>query len=334
MRLWGTFSRLVDDFTVLSVVLLEQRRGFSATRGLAPPSFEELLEEVRQAPPEVAWPTRLDRRARVPVRLPAAKGATWLDWWPCPERGAADTLVVFHHGLGEVVHDAVPRLLQVRRSPLRERCDWALLKALHHERFDQVSGRFTADRDGFMRYLLASASLARRVAKDLGGRYRHLVLCGVSLGGLVTQVEACREPRYHLYVPFVSGPDLRDVLCRSAFTRSIQGAHVRQARSGRWKLSLDLSALLARDPHGPPIRPLLATHDQLFRFEAQRAAWARVARARVSTVSGGHITGAANIPALRRHLLAALHETVWAPQAAPADSPLAAPSQAAIAVGA
>lgn len=332
--MWGTFSRLVDDFALLSVVLSEQRRGFSATGPGEPPSFEELLEEVRGAPPAIDWPARLDRRARVPVRIPAVRGRTCLEWWPAQERAQpADTLVVFHHGLGEVLHDGVPRMILARSGPLRERCDWAVLKALHHEAQWQVSGRFTAHRDHFMRYLLGSASVARRVAKDLGHRYRHLVLCGLSLGGLVTQVEACREGRFHLYVPFVSGPDLRDVLCHSAFTRTIQGAHVRQARSGRLRMTLDLAALLARDPHGPPIRPLLGTHDQLFRYPAQSAAWARVPRARISTVAGGHLTGAANFPALRRHLLRALDETVWAaqPSAAPAPSP--APSQVPIAVG-
>lgn len=324
LPLWGPFSQLVDELTVLAVVLLERKRGFSATRAEVPPSFEQLLDEVRRLPPRIHWPARLDRRARVRVEVPAAGGETFLDWWPArgSAAGRSETLVVFHHGLGEVAHDLVPRLVSAR-GPLR-RCDWAVLKALHHESFGRVSERFTADRDDFMRCLLGSASIARQVAKAQRGRYRHLVLCGVSLGGLVAQVEACREPRYDLYVPFVSGPDLRDVLCYSSFSRSIQGTRVRAARSGEWRLSLDLSGLLARDPHGPPIRPLLATHDRLFRHAAQRAAWERVPRARVSSVRGGHITGAANVLALRRHLLAALQETCWAPQPAVASqSPIA-----------
>lgn len=343
LPLWGPFSQLVDELTVLAVVLLERKRGFSATRAQVPPSFEQLLDEVRRDPPRIHWPARLDRRARVRVEVPAAGGETFLDWWPARVAGAGDaaaepseTLVVFHHGLGEVAHDLVPRLVAAR-GPLRRRCDWVVLKALHHETYGRVSERFTADRDDFMRCLLGSASVARQVAKAMRGRYRHLVLCGVSLGGLVAQVEACREPRYDLYVPFVSGPDLRDVLCYSSFSRSIQGARVRAARSGQWRLSLDLSGLLARDPHGPPIRPLLATHDRLFRHAVQRAAWERVPRARVSSFPGGHITGAANVLALRRHLLAALHETRWAPApqgpAAP-QVPAAAASQAPIAAGA
>lgn len=324
MPLWGPFSQLVDELTLLGVTSLQYPRGFSATRPGLPPSFDQLLEEVRRAPPSIRWPARLDRSARVPIEVPAADGKTFLDWWPAPatRRGKpADTLVVYHHGLAEVVHDVVPRILSVRGA-LKSRCDWAVLKALHHESLSSVHSRFTADRDGFMRCLLASASVARQVAKAQRGRYRHLVLCGVSLGGLVTQIEACREPRYDLYVPMVSGPDLLDVLCRSSFSRGIQAARVREARRGEWKLSLDLSGLLARDPNGPPIRPLLASHDRLFRYPAQRSAWDKVARARVSVAPGGHITVAANTLALRWHLLAALGEVCWnAPQAAPASQP-------------
>lgn len=328
---WGALSRGLDDLSTVAWSLLSVERGFARTGAGAPPTFEALIGEVGSAPPRVAWPVGgPGRPARVPVALPAAGGATFFDWLPArraPGAPPPDTLVVFHHGLGEVPHDTVPRL--VRLHPALGRLDWAVLKALHHESPRATSARFTRDLAGFARALVASAATARAIANAQRARYRRLVFVGVSLGGLVGQVEGLADPRFDLYVPIVSGPDLRDVLLRSSFARTVQAGFRRRARAAPWLAELDLSARLARVPaDGPPLRPLLARADGLFRLGPQTAAWARVPRARVTTCAGGHLTGVANLYGVARHLQACLDELDRRRAPAGADARAASPALA------
>lgn len=322
-RATNAFSSWVDDLVLTAVVLGEVRRGFSRTRPLDPPRFEELLEELRAAPPALAWPAGRPRR-RVAVSLPALGEASFLDLFPA--RGEADTLVVYHHGLGEIPHDMVPRLL--RLSPRLARCDLVALKGIDHQDARQVNARLLADRERFVRGLIGSAAVARAVARQARPRYRHLALCGVSLGGVVSLVEASREPRFDVHVPFVAGPDLADVLFASSFARLVQAGWRRRERRAAWTRELVLTERLAAEP-GPPIRALLAEGDALFRCAAQQAAYARIPRATVAVRPGGHITLAARVDLLAAHLAQALREVCWAPAGADqlALSAVAAPAR-------
>src|SRR5690606_28869595 len=80
-RATNAFSTWVDDLVLTAVVVGEVRRGFSRTRPLDPPRFEELLEELRAAPPALSWPGER-ARGRVAVSLPALGEASFLDLFP------------------------------------------------------------------------------------------------------------------------------------------------------------------------------------------------------------------------------------------------------------
>jgi hypothetical protein len=249
-------------------------------------------------------------RTRVRADLPAVGERTFFDVFRARER--ADTLVVYHHGLGEIPHDIAMRAMRAGSRTLRERCDVVCVKGLHHQSWRIVNGKLLADRDLFVRCLVASASLVREIAKQQRSRYRHLVLCGISMGGVITLVEGSREPRFDLYVPFMAGPNLADVLLRSYFSRTIQSRYLKRARRSDWQPMLDMTERLAAC-EGPPIRPLLARSDRLFRVHAQREAYARIPRAQVRECAGGHITAAVRVDQLARHLVRCMHEHVWQP---------------------
>jgi hypothetical protein len=312
-----TLGGLVDELVLSVTIVFESKRGFVDTKPGPPAEFADLLAEVKAAPPVIHWgqTKTLRGRRRVPADLPAVGGATYFDRFPA--KGTADTLVVYHHGLGEIPHDMVPRLLRLNRR-LTERCDVIAVKGLHHEKWADVSAHLTSDRDVFLSSLMASASLVRAIGKALHSEYTHLVLCGMSMGGVISLIEACREPTYDLYVPFIAGPDLRDVLFRSYFARTIQSAWRKRAEGADWVDRLDMTDRLA-GCEGPPIRPLLAKSDRLFRSEVQAAAYARVPRARVAFSPGGHITGAARLHLVARHLVSNIREVCWT--AAPASAP-------------
>jgi hypothetical protein len=113
------------------------------------------------------------------------------------------------------------------------------------------------------------------------------------------------------------------VLFESFFARTVQSRWRKRAKASDWIDRLDLSERLQGD--GPPIRPILAASDRLFRRPVQLASYARVPRARVKGCSGGHITGAIRMDVLVRHLLGALDEVLWTPAATPVTARAAVP---------
>jgi hypothetical protein len=321
-----TFGAFVDQFILSASIVLEAKRGFSETAHGPPPEFETLLEEFHLSPAVIHWRTKGQRsaRQRVRVELPAVGAETYFDEYAATgER--PDTLVVYHHGLGEIPHDIVPRAFRLLNGRIRSRCDMIVVKGLHHEDMVSVSTRLTADRDVFLRSLVASATLVNAIAKAKRDQYTHLVICGISMGGVISLLEAATEPGFDLYVPFMAGPNLRDVLFESFFARTIQAGWLRRARTSEWIARLDISGLLAGD--GPPIRPLLAASDRLFRRPVQAAAYARIPRAQVHGCTGGHLSSAARVDRLVRHLVAMLDETVWS------SAPAVAPRREALPVG-
>ena len=64
-------------------------------------------------------------------------------------------------------------------------------------------------------------------------------------------------------------------------------------------------------------RPFLLRGDRLFRLERQLAAYAAIPRAKTVTCAGGHITGAANIPSISKHLRGSIAEVCWTPSREP-----------------
>ncbi|MDC3378844.1 alpha/beta hydrolase [Planctomycetota bacterium] len=309
MRVPGlrTLHAGVDDLITAILVVIEQKRGFSSECPGAPPKFEHMLDRLSDAPTRVRWPERLESMQRVKVDLPAFDTTTCLEFAPAEER--ADTLLVYHHGLGEIPHYAVPWIWRRLAPKLRKRCDVVAVRALHHGSAQQVNADLVSNRDEFVRTLAASASVVRTVAKDLRPHYKHVVMCGVSMGGVVSLTEASREPKFDLYVPLVAGPDLRAVVLRSVFSRLLSAGYRREMAQAPWLEDFNLVPRLAAD--GPPIRPLLAHSDRLFDYATQSSAYAQVPRAQVSSFEGGHITGAMRFKTVTRHLERQLAAECW-----------------------
>ncbi|GIW73209.1 MAG: hypothetical protein KatS3mg102_2751 [Planctomycetota bacterium] len=308
-----------DDVMVLVGCLLHGGRGFAATPPGAPPTYEELHAALSAQPPEIAWPPGDPVRACVPVELPLLGTRTCFELRRvAPARGEVDTLLVHHHGLGETRHTLLPRLLAAC-PPLRGRLDWIALKAVGHESAAQVA-RLISDRTRFMWAMAASVAIAGRIAERLRARYRWIVFSGVSMGGLIALgTAAFARPGYDAYVPIAAGPDLADVLFRSALARGYQQRFRRREERAPWRWHLDLARPLAGGTGGAPIRPLLGRYDRVFRLEPQLRAYERIRRARVAVVDRGHLTAPASVPLLARHIAAVLQELKAQAQAPPRE---------------
>lgn len=309
--MWRWLSETVDDVAVVATHLFGPRM-FRASAPVAPPALETLVAEQRALPPRLKLPLRLERRVgRLRLELPAVGIETHADFHPA-RRADADTLVVYHHGLGEFPHDGSAGQV-LTRGGLRERVDWIAIRGPNHESREAIHERLLLSQESFARNLLSSVFGAREIATRLRDRYRHVVLGGMSMGGVISLIEAaCGGSAFDLHVPLMAGPDLESVLLRSAFTRAVCPRFKRRCLEEGDGLGarLDLVARL-RDGAGPPIRAVLASYDRLFRIDAQGAAYAQVPRARYSVLSGGHITAAVQFTALAARFEEAIERELW-----------------------
>ncbi|MHC4392259.1 MAG: hypothetical protein ACYS22_13230 [Planctomycetota bacterium] len=313
-HLFRPFDRTLDELIITGAVMTQGQRAFSRTRAGEPPRPEELFEASKAYPPKIHWPDRFDRPTRIRVELPVVQKESFLDFRP--GRGEVDTLWVYHHGLGEIPHDAVAKVVH-RSKTLGGRCDLIMLKAVHHRSQWDVRQHFLRCRSDMIGYIAASTAVAAAVGEQLRPRYKHLVLSGTSLGGMITLSQSIFEPHYDLYCPFVAGPMLSEVLLNSSFSRTVSAGFRRRERKAPWLRNLDLDQRL-RDSEGPPIRALLGRSDRLFRLDAQLRGYKGVKRAKVSIIEGGHISTPANVRAIARHLKTSLREVCWP---ATADEP-------------
>lgn len=316
------FSSFVDDAFTTSNVLFELKRGFSDTGERLPPTYEGVKASLAQSPSRVRWEDAVDFGSykRIPLEVPAVGAETWFDYRRAPSN-SADTLIIHHHGLGEVPHDLPPKLMFMIHSDLKSRCDWIAIKGLYHDRLENVSRKLLGCRNTFFENLIVSANIAKVLARDLRSKYKFVVMTGISMGGLITLVENIEDSQMDLSVPYVAGPNLPDVMFNSAFSRLLHGAYKRDEKQAPWLYTFDMTWRLARG-EGPPIRPLLARSDRLFRHRVQRACYNKIPRAQVTSFEGGHLTGAANILQLAWHLHRQLDTELWRPSSSLPSSSL------------
>jgi hypothetical protein len=309
-------SSWIDDAVLNGSVVLEQRRAFSQTAVAQPPPIQELIEEIVAKAPEIHWDQGRKHLfwERIPLTFNSLSYKSFIDLHKAPG-GDADTLVVYHHGLGEIPHDVLPHCL-FRHPQLRKRCDWVAIKGIHHNSWPEVSDRLLRDRNVFIRSLVASAGVCKAVADDIGKKYKHIVMAGTSMGGIISLVESIYDPRFQLYVPFIAGPNLADVMLKSSFRCMIHRGFRRREEVAPWLRELDMTWRLEEKMSGPPIRPLLAKSDRLFRYDQQVRAYDRVGHAEVTTFEGGHITGAINVVVLAKHLHSMIDQHCWQKQSA------------------
>lgn len=320
--MWKPFSECVDDF-VLGARAIFSPRALRGGGDAAPPGLDELVAEQEARPPEVRWPARLDRRVgRISLRMPVIDFDTFADFHPARD-AAADTLFVYHHGLSEFPHDGSAGKI-LGRGRLAERVDWFAIRGPHHDSRAAVDDRLLLSQESFAKGLLSSVFTARALAAPLRARYKHVVIGGMSMGGVIALIESAIGSAFDLCVPLMAGPDLESVLLRSSFSRVVCPQYRERAAHARFATRLDLVERLARRD-GPPIRAVLSSYDRLFRIEAQRAAYAPVARAAVTEISGGHLTGALQFRKLAALIEAALERECWSrgPGARRAAPPLA-----------
>lgn len=203
---------------------------------------------------------------RLELRMPVCGVESFIDFHPArsPE---AQTLVVYHHGLKETPHDGSARLILGDRA-LRDRIDWVAIKEPHHDAAANVFGRLLASERSFADALFSSVFAARAVAAYFRPHYRHIILAGMSMGGVIALVEQTIGFVFDLALPIMAGPHLASVLLRSSFARVVSPEYRRRCeRMGDLAERLDVAGYIARR-EGPPIRAVLARDDRLFLFEA------------------------------------------------------------------
>lgn len=306
-KIWAQVCGMVDEVALFVGNNLGAARPMSKTPFVAPPSRERLRAELDANPPRVLWPNMPRVKGRVRIELPTLGTHSFCDMLPSRSPDA-DTLVVYHHGLGELPHSLLARLVR-RHKVLRDRVDLVALKQVHHQNPSSVC-RLVSHRDYFARAIAAQSATADVIATTLGERYRYLIMMGVSMGGMITLGAAAVSKAFDAYLPIVAGPDLGDLLFHSSFGRYVPSQHRRQEMHAPWAGWHSITPMLT-DPRGAPICALLGRYDRLFRLQPQLRAYKHVPRASVRVIDSGHVLAPGTISPMALHLSEVLEKDVW-----------------------
>lgn len=244
---------------------------------------------------------RTDGTAVVPVDTPAGTfEAAYRVWeWHGPD---APTLV-YHHGSGEWPFDFrryswnTFRRLFVGTS-LDRPVNLVVLRAPFHDHSPVRYLRAMGDLANFVGTLAASTALADALVHRLRDRgVPGVVLSGISLGGLVTNLHRACFGSADRYVPLLAGANVSDIFVSSAHRR-LTATDARQ-RADHLADRLDFEgAFCAVD--APPCRPLLGRHDRVITLDDQHDCYRNLP---LELIDAGHVSGVFAAEALREHVL-------------------------------
>jgi len=123
----------------------------------------------------------------------------------------------------------------------------------------------------------------------------QVIVSGVSLGGLVTNLHRTYFNTADVYIPLCAGAALSDVFMTSAYKRVAKIVHDhREIVNEKLDFEKDF-----RGVNSDNVFPLLARYDQLFRFERQKESYGRHP---VTVLDKGHWTAAFSSKQLRQHI--------------------------------
>lgn len=153
----------------------------------------------------------------------------------------------------------------------------------------------------FMGMISASVKLNEGLVAALRrNSRRHILTCGISLGGWVTNLHRCYFNSSDSYVPLLAGACLGELFLESSYRKLTGSQALMQPEVLRNRLNFrgDYEKVVDKN-----VFPLLARYDQFIVFNTQLEGYRGH---EVATLEKGHVTAAVNSLALRNHVLKVL----------------------------
>lgn len=304
---------LLDTLTVAAAAVLTGRGRFFASGADSVPLSAQ-LEAITLRMPEAALDSgggveavaagssaepgppvhEVEADTAVGRLYPAFQVAQWL--------GSEKPLVVFHHGSNERPFDYGRTAKNTFRRVFFSKgglfpANLVNLRApLHRSLKEYKEG--IRELSHFAAMLMTSVALIESIVKRAReSGVTPVMICGLSLGGWVTNLHRAYVDSADLYAPMLAGAALGDMFCDSAYRRLVGSAGKQRPEAVRDVLNFE-EAFAERQ--APTVFPLLARHDAIVTFERQRRCYE--GRYPIAVIDRGHTTGMLAPLALRRHL--------------------------------
>ncbi len=264
--------------------------------GLESPTLTEQLKGVKLELPPLGAEKDYELKAETLVgELAAAfRLAQWL--------GEDHPTLIYHHGAAETPFDYGFRRI-FPYAKLKIRANLFLVRAPFHRSLrDFQQGIRTLS--NVVAMLAVSVSLIERLVRlNRGMAVGHIVVAGTSLGGFITNLHHIHFHSADAYTPLLAGLLMDDAYLYSVYKRAVAPSARKNpaAIQSIFNFSADFAATDKNK-----VFPLLGRHDQLIRYEVQKASYGDCP---VVTVDKGHTSGALSYSLLRRHILQHLFKT-------------------------
>ncbi len=252
-------------------------------------------ERGRRTPPTRAHTIQIDRGGEIVE--------TTCNFYARGHHGR--TLIVYHHGMGEVPNEISFRRLLLRRRGPDLPADLICYHATGH-RSPRDVGQQLATLTGFATLVGDSLMGVRAIARAYRRHYQRVVYVGVSLGGIVGIVESALSASFDLNVSLIAHLDLVHCITETGFRHMVDPAFLAHCPRDVMRAGVDADRLLEAAQRRLVV--INGIHDDYFRIELARAQWERFGRIARYEIPHGHISACAATRAVKRTLLTALHE--------------------------
>ncbi len=209
-------------------------------------------------------------------------------------------VVIYHHGASEIPFDyGFKRIFPYQKINIP--ANLFLVRApFHRSMKDFQQGIRTLS--NVVAMLAVSVFLFEQIVQhSRKAGSSKIIVAGTSLGGFITNLHHIHYNSADVYTPLLAGLAMDDAYLHSAYSMAV----AREAKENPWaiKKALNFEEGFA-SRNNSNVFPLLAVHDQLIRYEPQKASYGDCP---VETLEKkGHTTGALAYKKLRNHVLSRL----------------------------
>jgi len=252
--------------------------------------LSELYESATAVVPKIS------ATGSFPVQAQVSGGAVHpvlhvLQW-----KGEGLPVILYHHISNEQPIDASCRKIFLNpKYPFN--ANIILIQAAYHESpssFSECSGNL----QHFAGMVAVSVRVIDECVAQFSARKMTTVVCGLKLGGWVSNLHHALSNTASVYIPLFAGAGFGDIFIDSKFSKCVSSLAKKNHQRVRRVLNFD-DLFMARQTHSN-VYPLLAVHDQIALFVRQRPAYGDM---KFTLIEKGHITGAKAISKIRKHCI-------------------------------
>lgn len=285
----------LDKYTVaMTSLLLGNSKWFRESLDSA--LFDEQLKSIKLSLPEIDGEGfyELEAETAAGVLDPAFHVAKWL--------GPEQPTIIYHHGNNErpfnygVASKNTFKPIFLSKKEMFQANLISLRAPFHNNNIKYYlnkMGRLA----NFSAMLSVSVKLTEALVDYLHKKYgSHVMVCGVSLGGWVTNLHRAFYNSADSYVPVFAGAALDQLFLTSYYRRLTSKLALDNPDAVRKVLNFEAEFVKQK---GDNVYPLLALHDQYIEYEWQKHCYKDT---EVRVINKGHITGTLASELIRDHV--------------------------------